>query len=173
MHVVCHCYSCVIVIDPNTKLLLQYLLGSRQLIELKLALENLHPEELTDSIAVQLSEVRTCINTKRFFLNLRTCHCQFLQQLLGMPQDLGLYTSTMIATYYGQFSPPKKVVKDLDMYGIIQSFKLPSEVGDHLLCSDTRDYELCDPETVKLLLKDETDSSILDLGNKHNNSVPS
>lgn len=90
-----------------------------------------------------------------------------------MPQELGLYTSTMIATYYTKFIPPKKVVKDLDMYGIIQSFKLPSEVGDHLLCSDTQDHELCDPETVKLLLKDETDSSILDLGNKHNNSVPS
>ena len=84
-----------------------------------------------------------------------------------MQQELGLYTSTMIATYYRKFIPPKKVVKDLDMYGMIQSFKLPSEVGDHLLCGDTQDNEQCDPETIKLHLKDETDSSILDLGNNN------
>ena len=59
MYIVSTIIPLLLYVDPNTKLLFQYLLGSRQLIELKSALENLHPEEATDTIPVQLDEVCT------------------------------------------------------------------------------------------------------------------
>lgn len=69
----------------------------------------------------------------------------------------------MLEKYYKAFDPPKKVVKDFDLLGKIRSFKLPSEVGDHLLTTSTNKS----PERnrrVTLHLKDESDPNILDLG---------
>lgn len=51
----------------------------------------------------------------------------------------------------------------MDVYATIQSFQLPSEVGDEPLSKDTQDLPLHTP-TVKLLPKDEADPCMLDLG---------
>lgn len=90
--------------------------------------------------------------------------CTLLPKLLGMPHNLALYTESMLRTYYKTFKQPKKVIKDISMYGIIQSFKLPSEVGDELLCVDAPNNELLQSPTVLLLPKDDADSTMLDLG---------
>lgn len=88
--------------------------------------------------------------------------------MLAIPHDLAQYTAKMLSKYYKTFIPPKKVVKELDIYSIIQSFDLPCEVGDHLLDDYTPAKESDDPSTVKLLLKDElkdeTGTNLLDLG---------
>lgn len=81
-----------------------------------------------------------------------------------MPQDLASYTASMLEKYYKVFSLPKKVVKELDLHSIIHSFKLPSDVGDYLLGDECAEIVHSDFPTIKLHLKDETNSSILDLG---------
>ena len=76
-----------------------------------------------------------------------------------------MYASNMLGKYYKAFVPPKKVVKDFDLVGKIRCFKLPSEVGDHLLTMCTNDApenEFC--KCVALHLKDENDPILLDLG---------
>lgn len=77
---------------------------------------------------------------------------------------MALYTANMLEKYYKAYIPPKKVVKNLDIYEIIQSFKYTLEVNDQLL-----DEAPLEPEHlyVKLLLKDETDSNMLDLGRQY------
>lgn len=80
-----------------------------------------------------------------------------------MPPALASYTENMLDTYYKSFSMPKKVIKDMELYALIQSFQLPMEVGDELLSKTTQDMPP-DTSTVKLVPKDEADSCMLDLG---------
>ena len=85
-------------------------------------------------------------------------------QLLGLPSELGVYTTNMLETYYKAFTLPKKATADLDLYSLIQSFKLPSEVGDHLMEKQNVEHEVFHSAPVVMLLKDDTNSSVLDLG---------
>ena len=80
-----------------------------------------------------------------------------------MPPILAAYTENMLETYYKSFSMPKKVIKDMEVYAMIQSFQLPLEVGDELLSKTAQDMPP-HSSTVKLVPKDEADSCLLDLG---------
>lgn len=75
-----------------------------------------------------------------------------------------LYRAGMLEMYYSTFTLPKKVIRDIDVYSTIQSFKLPSEVGDEPLGRDAQDCGPLNTPTVKLVPKDEADSCMLDLG---------
>lgn len=81
-----------------------------------------------------------------------------------MSHDFAQYVGDMLSKYYSAFIPMKKVVKELDVNGTIQAFDLPCEVGDHFLNEYTPSKDQDDPLTVELLLKDETDANLLDLG---------
>lgn len=78
--------------------------------------------------------------------------------------DLAQYITSLLEKYYSTFNPPKRVIKDLEMSDVIQSFKLPSEVSDQLLGDYVSDREDCRPPATELQLKDETDTVLLDLG---------
>ena len=83
--------------------------------------------------------------------------------MLEIPKDLACYVTDMLEKYYRKFVPSKKVVKDLDLNGLIQSFILPSEVGDHLLADESYEKNPSN-KIVTLLLRDEDESHLLDLG---------
>lgn len=86
-------------------------------------------------------------------------------KLHGMPPGLASYTASMLEEYYLSFILPKKVVRDMDVYSTVQSFKLPSEVGDEPLSKDAPDNVSLDHiPTVKLVPKDDADSCMLDFG---------
>lgn len=83
-----------------------------------------------------------------------------------MPEKVALLISNMLEKYYQTFHTSEKIVKELDLYSIVQSFRFPSEIGDYLLNESLSELNL-EKKKIVLNLKDEDESRLLSLGN-HN-----
>ena len=79
----------------------------------------------------------------------------------------------MLEKYYRNFASSEKVVQYLDMYSIVQAFKLPSEVGDYLITDGSSKWNF-PSNVVTLLLKDDIDHhTIFALSKRNNHYKPS
>ena len=120
-------------------------MGCRQLIRLKLALD-LRPSaenHEVHNVSVSLNDCST--------------YFQVLPQVLEIPEEL--------RKYYMKFVPSEKIIKNVNIYSIINAFNLPSEVGDQLLSAGSPSREPFPSGVIRLHLKDDNDyKTTFDLG---------